>query len=153
MISGTHWVETPILLDSNLIVSDSGSLTLSGNLSDGGLAKSLTLDGGGELILSGTGSYSGGTVVNTGTLIVASNNGLADDLAGDDLADLPVSSGQEVYAVNCERARGERASSKPASWKIDPRSRPPFLWRPAASRRYRGRGSCCRRHHWEGSGS
>ena len=55
VLSGTHSVEAPIVLDSNLVVSSSGSLTLSGSLSDGGLGKSLTLDGGGELILSGTG--------------------------------------------------------------------------------------------------
>ena len=44
--SGTHVVDAPILLDSNLVVSSSGSLMLSGSLSDGGLGKSLTLDGG-----------------------------------------------------------------------------------------------------------
>jgi len=47
VMSGTHAVDVPILLGSNLIVSSSGSLTLGGNLSDGGLAKGLTLNGGG----------------------------------------------------------------------------------------------------------
>ena len=47
-------------------------------MSDGGLAKSLTLDGGGELILSGSNSYSGGTVVDDGKLIVTSNSSLPD---------------------------------------------------------------------------
>ena len=61
VISGTHSVEAPILLDSNLVVSSSGSLTLGGSVSDGGLDKSLTLDGGGTLILAGTDSYTGGT--------------------------------------------------------------------------------------------
>jgi autotransporter-associated beta strand protein len=76
VISGTHRVGAPILLGSNLVVSDSGNLTASGNLSDGGLAKSLTLDGGGELILSGSDSYSGGTTVTAGTLIAAANTAL-----------------------------------------------------------------------------
>jgi autotransporter-associated beta strand protein len=76
--SGKHRVAAPILLDSNLVVSDSGSLTVSGNLSDGGLGKSLTLDGGGELILSGKNSYRGGTVVNDGTLVLTSNSSLLD---------------------------------------------------------------------------
>ena len=55
VISGTHWVETPILLGGNLTVSSSGCLTLCGSLSDDGLANSLTLDGGGKLVLAGTG--------------------------------------------------------------------------------------------------
>ena len=63
---------------SNLVVSSSGSLTLGGNVSDGGLAKSLTLDGGGTLILSGTNSYGGGTEVNAGTLILASSSAIAN---------------------------------------------------------------------------
>jgi len=78
VISGKHWVEAPILLDSNLVVMSSGSLGLSGNLSDGGLGKSLTLQGGGELILSGSNTYSGGTNVTAGTLSVINNYSLPD---------------------------------------------------------------------------
>jgi autotransporter-associated beta strand protein len=77
VISGTHWVDTPIFLDSNLIVSSSGSLMMSGGVSDRGLAETLTLDGGGELILAGTDSYTGGTVVNAGTLVLDSNTAIA----------------------------------------------------------------------------
>ena len=50
VLGGTHWVEAPIVLGSNLTVSSSGILTLNGGVSDGGLAKSLTLDGGGTLL-------------------------------------------------------------------------------------------------------
>jgi len=78
VISGKHWVEVSILLGSNLVVSDSGSLGLSGNLSDGGLAESLTLAGGGELILSGNNTYTGRTNVTAGTLIITSNTALPD---------------------------------------------------------------------------
>ena len=76
VISGTHTVAVPILLASNLDVSSSGRLTLSGNLSDGGLAKSLTLDGGGTLVLSGSDTYGGGTDVRTGTLYITNSNAL-----------------------------------------------------------------------------
>ena len=74
---GTHWMETPIVLDSNLVVSSSGRLTLGGDISDGGLARSLTLNGGGELILAGTGSYTGGTTVDNGTLYLISPTAIA----------------------------------------------------------------------------
>ena len=78
VVSGTHSVDASILLKSNVVVSDSGILTISGNISDGSLGKSLTLNGGGELILSGANSYGGGTVVNAGTLIVTSKYSLPD---------------------------------------------------------------------------
>ena len=77
--SGTHTVAASILLKSNLVVSDSGNLTVSGNISDGGLGSSLTLDGNGELVLSGVDTYTGGTIVNAGTLIVMNNSSLPND--------------------------------------------------------------------------
>ncbi len=76
VLSGTHFVDASILLENNLAVSDSGNLTVSGDLGDGGMAKSLTLDGGGELILSGNNSYTGGTVVSAGTLILDSSTAI-----------------------------------------------------------------------------
>jgi autotransporter-associated beta strand protein len=76
--SGTHTVNASILLKSNLVVSDSGNLTFSENISDGGLVKSLTLDGGGELILSGNNTYTGGTNVTAGTLIITTNTAIAN---------------------------------------------------------------------------
>ena len=78
VICGTHYVQVPVVLESNLIVSSSGSLEIDGNISDGGLARSLTLDGGGTLVLAGTNSYGGGTLVNAGTLVLASGSALAD---------------------------------------------------------------------------
>jgi fibronectin-binding autotransporter adhesin len=78
VISGSHRITAPISLLSNLDVSSSGSLELAGNLSDGGLGKSLTVDGG-ELTLSGTGSYRGGTFVNSGTLILDNAQAIQDD--------------------------------------------------------------------------
>jgi fibronectin-binding autotransporter adhesin len=78
VISGTHSVNASVVLDSNLVVSSSGSVEFSGRISDGGMANSLRLEGGGELILSGTGSYTGGTTVNNGTLILGSKSAIAD---------------------------------------------------------------------------
>ena len=78
VLSGKHWVDVPFLLESNLIVSDSGSLSIFDNITESGGSQSLTLAGGGPLILSGTNSYSGGTVVDAGTLIVTSNYSLPD---------------------------------------------------------------------------
>ena len=44
------------------------SLTISGKLSDGGTARSVTKTGPGVLTLSGTDSYTGGTIISAGTL-------------------------------------------------------------------------------------
>ena len=52
---------------------------LHGSLSDGGLGKSLTLDGGGELILAGASSYTGGTIVNEGRLVLDSKTAIAGE--------------------------------------------------------------------------
>ena len=78
VMNGTHSVDASILLKSNLLVSSSGNLTVSENISDGGLHKSLTLDGGGELILGGNDTYTGGTVVNSGILVLDSNTAMAN---------------------------------------------------------------------------
>jgi autotransporter-associated beta strand protein len=77
VVSGKHFVDLPILLDSDLVVSGSGGLTVSGSISDGGAARSLRLDGG-ELTLTGAGSYTGGTTVDKGTLILGAETAIAD---------------------------------------------------------------------------
>ena len=53
-------------------ISNNGTLGISGNISDDNGRESLTLasaDGTGQLILSGSNSYGGGTIVQSGTLI------------------------------------------------------------------------------------
>ena len=57
-----------------MLVSNSGSLAISGNITDDGLQRPLTLggDGTGTLVLSGSNSYRGGTNVQSGTLIAES---------------------------------------------------------------------------------
>ena len=64
----------------SLAVSNSGTLALSGKISDDGSQRSLTLagDGSGTLILSGTANYTGGTYVDAGTLIVNNNAAIHD---------------------------------------------------------------------------
>ncbi|MEI6656024.1 MAG: autotransporter-associated beta strand repeat-containing protein, partial [Verrucomicrobiota bacterium] len=74
--SSGHLISAPVRLDSDaeVMVTHSGdSLEISGNLS--ALAsQTLTKDGLGTLILSGTNSYSGSTIVNAGTLRVNGAN-------------------------------------------------------------------------------
>ena len=54
--------------------SNHSSLSITGNISDDNNSESLTLngDGTGRLVLSGTNSYGGGTVVLDGTLVATS---------------------------------------------------------------------------------
>ena len=64
-----------------VVVSNSGVLAISNNVSDDGDARSLTLsgDGSGQLILSGTAnSYRGGTYVDQGTLYVQNSGAIPD---------------------------------------------------------------------------
>jgi len=76
--NGKHGIAVPVVLDDSLVVSGSGTLTFSSSIS--GINKSLTMDGtGGTLVLSGTGLYTGGTVVNAGILAVTSSTALPDN--------------------------------------------------------------------------
>lgn len=78
---GTHAVNAPVILEDNLAISGSGTLSFgsSSSITDNGGGYSLTMNGaGGILILSGSDNYSGGTIVAAGTLIVDSSNALRD---------------------------------------------------------------------------
>jgi len=79
--AGSHAIAAPIVLDSDLLVSPASgaSLTISGPIS--GPGRSLTKTGAGLLVLSADNSYSGGTVVANGTLVVGRLDGLP--LGGD----------------------------------------------------------------------
>jgi autotransporter-associated beta strand protein len=74
---GSQTINAPIVLGSNLSVAASPNsvLTIAGSIEETG-NQSLSVSGGGELILSGTNSYTGGTTVNGGTLSVASAQAL-----------------------------------------------------------------------------
>ena len=71
---GNHTIAAPVVLGSNIMVSTTAgsSLTISGPVSESAVGSSVTLTGNGQLILSGSNSYTGGTVVEGG-ILVASN--------------------------------------------------------------------------------
>jgi autotransporter-associated beta strand protein len=76
---GTHTIDAPVALADNLTVSGSGTLAFGASSSITGSGKSLTMAGvDGKLILSGTGGYTGGTIVSAGTLVLSSNTALPD---------------------------------------------------------------------------
>ena len=79
VISGTHSISAPIMLAGSLAVSmtSGGVLDLSGSVSESTIGSALSLSGNGDLVLSGTGSYTGGTVVNGGTMYLTSSSGIA----------------------------------------------------------------------------
>ena len=64
----------PLVLTANMsIVPPAGTtLTISGDISEASPGTALSLDGPGTLVLSGTNTYSGGTAVDAGTLVLTS---------------------------------------------------------------------------------
>jgi fibronectin-binding autotransporter adhesin len=83
VIDGTHAINAPVILASNLVVTSTGSTpwTLSfgtaGSITDNGNNMSLNMSASnGTLILSGSNSYTGGTTINAGTLIFASSQAI-----------------------------------------------------------------------------
>jgi autotransporter-associated beta strand protein len=69
-LGGTHYITAPLTLNSNTIVTvvNAGDgIHVSGNVSGAG---SLTVSGGGTVVLSGINTYSGGTAVNSGLLLI-----------------------------------------------------------------------------------
>jgi autotransporter-associated beta strand protein len=89
--SGSHSITAPVTIaNGNLDITATGNsiLAISGNIADDSNSgsilaneRSLTLtsaDGTGELILSGTNNYAGGTFVQSGTLILTNNEALAE---------------------------------------------------------------------------
>jgi len=77
---GNNTIAVPITLGSDLSVSASpgSALTIAAAISESGGSRSLSLIRGGELILSGSNYYTGGTDVVSGTLILTNNEALQD---------------------------------------------------------------------------
>jgi probable HAF family extracellular repeat protein/autotransporter-associated beta strand protein len=77
---GAHAIDAPLVLAGNLDISATAGakLTLGGAISELGGSRALTLSGG-TLVLAGSNSYSGGTDVADGTLIVANPSALAGE--------------------------------------------------------------------------
>ena len=65
---GNHAINAPLTLQDSLDVTTSptsgGTLAIGGAINDNGVGYSLELDGPGELVLSGSNNYAGGTFVN-----------------------------------------------------------------------------------------
>ena len=81
VLSGTHTISAPIVLAGSLAVNTTGggALDLSGSVSEATPGSGAIVLNGGELILSGTGSYTGGTTVNNGgVLCLTSPTGIAN---------------------------------------------------------------------------
>ncbi len=90
---GQHTIAAPVALASNLAVSATtgSSLTISGPISETSAGKSVTLTGSGTLILSGSNTYTGGTMVASGTLDFATpdavpSTGIVTVSAGSEVA-------------------------------------------------------------------
>ncbi|MFN6017546.1 MAG: autotransporter-associated beta strand repeat-containing protein [Verrucomicrobiota bacterium] len=88
-LSGTNSLTSHHSLKSNVALgADAGQLTISGNLYDEGAASGVTKVGAGEVVLSGSNTYTGATTVNGGRLQLG---------AGSSSLDYSSSSG---YAIN-----------------------------------------------------
>ena len=77
--SAAQTLNVPVALGGSQtweIDSPTNALTVQGAISDGGAGYSLTKTGVGTLILSGSNTYSGGTVVSAGTLMLGSGGSL-----------------------------------------------------------------------------
>ena len=77
--AGNHIIGAPVELDSNAAtaVASSDTLTINGNISEASGSHSLALNGAGTTVLSGSNTFSGGTTVGAGTLLVSNSNGSA----------------------------------------------------------------------------
>ena len=77
VLSGSNSISAPITLAGNLAISESAgsSLAISGNIGQSTTA-GLTLSGDGRLILSGSDSYTGGTTIAGGELVIESGKAL-----------------------------------------------------------------------------
>lgn len=80
VLNGSHSIASAIEIaggNLDVMISSGGSLGISGNISDDGDTRTLTLLGGGTLTLGGSSnSYSGGTTVGGGTLQINSGSGI-----------------------------------------------------------------------------
>jgi autotransporter-associated beta strand protein len=76
--SGGDTISAPIVLGNSQSweIDGGGTLSVSGGVGDAGANLSLTKTGSGTLVLGGTNTYTGGTVVNAGTVQLAVATGL-----------------------------------------------------------------------------
>ena len=79
-VSGAGGTVTTSVADSAALTlaPAAGSTTFSGMITNGSGTLSLTLDGPGTQLLAGTNTYTGGTIVEAGTLIANNNEAIED---------------------------------------------------------------------------
>ena len=100
--NGSHAINAAVVLADNLVVSGSGTLAFgSAGITNNGGGYSLTMNGtGGTLILGGSNTYSGGTILNAGILQAGNNS------PGSEHAALAVNGGTlDVHGYNVTSAR------------------------------------------------
>jgi autotransporter-associated beta strand protein len=70
VLAGAHTISTPLVMGGNLTINAASgtSLQLAGNVSQSATGSSLTVSGGGLVVLSGVASYTGSTTISAGTL-------------------------------------------------------------------------------------
>ncbi len=73
--AGTTQFTGPITLGSNVTFAGTRTQTVSGAIGDGGGVYSVTCNSTSQLTLSGSNSYSGGTILQSGTLALGHNSG------------------------------------------------------------------------------
>jgi autotransporter-associated beta strand protein len=75
--SGSHTISAPVALATNLNVTGSGQMTISGTIAKSGTATvALAKYGSGTLVLAGTNTYDGGTTIDGGTVSVSADGNL-----------------------------------------------------------------------------
>jgi autotransporter-associated beta strand protein len=72
----TDTISAPLILGDNLAIAVASGLSISGNISETGGARSITKSSTGTLTLSGNNSYAGTTIISGGPVAISSNNAL-----------------------------------------------------------------------------
>ena len=74
---GNHTISANVVLNSNLSAAvTAGSVGITGVISEGTAGKSITMNGAGTLILGNANTYTGGTIMGSGTVQVGNNASL-----------------------------------------------------------------------------
>ena len=116
--AGNPAINAPVHLTSNTVVGAAASttLTMMGPIDGAG---SLTTTGSGKLYLNGANTFSGGLIVQSGTVVVSAANGLADG------SSLTVGSAAAFSASVVSPAAAPAVSSTQASAATPPAAAPP----------------------------
>jgi autotransporter-associated beta strand protein len=115
VMSGSHTISAPVALDSDvaLLPAAGSQLTLSGGIA--GAGQSLLVDAPGTIVLEGANSYTGGTIVSAGTLIVDDSTALASGTSLTVGADAATLFGPPVGQADVPAAAPAMAKPAPAS--------------------------------------